>query len=245
MFDQEEQYMNIVYVGAHQDDEAQALGTFIKYQRQGGHKLHFICTTNGDKGFSFDTETSYDVVAATRDREMRAVAAALDANYRCLGAPDEFLYDTPEMRLKLIDALRACEADLVFTTWVNDYNLDHTITTQLVFQATILTVIASMQTEHPALKVTPKIFYCDPGPGFDFEGTHYVELSEEIVDEKVRLINMHESQMSIMRQFAGMDYAESYRDYGRQTGARVGVPYAEVFRPCLASRRTPLANMLP
>jgi LmbE family N-acetylglucosaminyl deacetylase len=241
--------MNIVYVGAHQDDEAQALGTLIKYcrqgGRQGGYKITFICTTNGDKGFSFDTETPYEVVAATRDREMRAVAAALDADYICLGAPDEFLYDTQEMRLKLIDALRACQADLVFTTWVNDYNLDHTITSRLVFQATMNAVIASMKTEHPPLKETPKIFYCDPGPGFGFEGTHFVELSEDIIDEKVRLINLHESQMAIMAQFAGIDYAESYREHARQTGARVGVPYAEVFRPCLASRRTPLANMLP
>jgi LmbE family N-acetylglucosaminyl deacetylase len=237
--------MNIVYVGAHQDDEAHVLGTFLKYRRQGGHKLHLICTTNGDKGFSFDTETPYAVVAATRDREIRAVAAGLGASYQCLGAPDEFLYDTPEMRLKLIDALRAVEADLVFTGWVDDYNLDHSITSTLVFQATLLTVIASMKTEHPALKVTPKIFYGDPGPGFGFVGTHYVELDKEIVDEKVRLINCHESQMAIMREFAGVDYAESYRDLAQRVGARVGVPYAEAFRPCLASRRIPLANMLP
>jgi len=237
--------MNIVYVGAHQDDEAHALGAFIKYRRQGGHKLHFICTTNGDKGFSFDTETPYKVVAATRDREMRSVAEALDASYQCLGAPDEFLYDTPEMRLKLIDALRAVEADLVFTCWVDDYNLDHTITSTLVFQATMLTVIASMKTEHPALKVAPKIFYGDPGPGFGFVGTHYVELNEGIVDEKVRLINCHESQMAIMRKVGGVNYAENFRDSARRAGARVGVPYAEVFRPCLASRRVPLANVLP
>jgi len=236
--------MNIVYVGAHQDDEAQALGTFLKYRQQGGHQLHLICTTNGDKGFSFDTETPHDVVAATRDREIRAVAAALGASYRCLGAPDEYLYDTPENRLKLIDALRACQANLVFTTWVNDYNLDHTITSQLVFQATMLTIIASIQTEHPALKQTPRIYYCDPGPGFGFEGTHFVELSEEIVDKKVQIINLHESQMAIMRAI-GADYAESFRELARQTGARAGVPYAESFRPCLASRRTPLANMLP
>jgi len=237
--------MNIVYVGAHQDDEGQALGTLIKYHQQGGHRITFICTTNGDKGFSFDTETPYEVAAATRDREMRAVAAALDADYICLGAPDEFLYDTKETRLKMIDALRACKADLIFTDWINDYNLDHTITGRLVFQAAMNTIVASMRTEHPALKQTPRIFYCDPGPSFGFEGTHFVELSEDIADEKVRLINLHESQMAVIKQFRGIDYAESYRQQARQIGARVGVPYAEVFRPCLASRRTPLANMLP
>jgi hypothetical protein len=71
-----------------------------------------------------------------------------------------------------------------------------------------------------------------------------VELSEEIVDEKVRVINLHESQMAIMRQIGG-DWAEEHRQHCRETGARVGVPYAEVFRPCLMARRTPLANILP
>ena len=236
--------MNIVHVGAHQDDEGRALGTLLKYRSEGGHHITFICTTNGDKGFSFDTETPYYVVAEVRDREMRAVAAALDAGYICLGEPDEYLYDSKEVRLKLIDALRACKADLIFTDWTNEYNADHSITAELVLQCAVLTIIASIKTEHPALAITPKIFHCDPGPGFGFEGTHFVELSKALVEEKVRIINLHESQMVIMRQIGG-DWAEEHRNHCREVGARAGVPYAEVFRPCLASRRTPLANLLP
>ena len=180
---------------------------------------------------------------------MRAVAGALGADYICLGEPDEYLYDSKAVRLKLIDALRACKADLIFTDWIDEYNADHTITAQLVLQCAMLTMIASIRTEHPALAVTPKIFHCDPGAGFagaalGFEGTHFVELSEAIVDEKVRVINLHESQMAIMRQFGG-DWAEEHRRHCRMVGARVGVPYAEVFRPCLAPRRTPLAALLP
>jgi LmbE family N-acetylglucosaminyl deacetylase len=236
--------MNIVHVGAHQDDEARALGTLIKYRRQGGHRITFVCTTNGDKGFTFDTETPYEVAAATRDREMRSVAAALGADYICLGVPDEFLYDNPETRLKLLDALRECRADLIFTDWTSEYNTDHSITAEMVLQCAMLTIVASIRTPHSALSVTPKIFHCDPGPGFGFEGTHFVELGEEIVAEKVRVINLHESQMAIMRQIGG-DWAEEHRQHCRETGARVEAPYAEVFRPCLMARRTPLANMLP
>ena len=223
--------MNIVHVGAHQDDEARALGTLIKYRREGGHNITFICTTNGDKGFTFDTETPYEVVAAVREREMRAVAGALGAGYICLGEPDEYLYDSKAVRLKLIDALRACKADLIFTDWIDEYNADHTITAQLVLQCAMLTMIASIKTEHPALAVTPKIFHCDPGAGSasGFEGTHFVELSEAIVDEKVRVINLHESQMAIMRHFGG-DWAEEHRRSlprgrrPRRCGVRRGLP---------------------
>ena len=159
------------------------------------------------------------------------------------------MYDSKAVRLKLIDALRACRADLIFTDWIDEYNADHTITAQLVLQCAMLTMVASIKTEHPALAATPKIFHCDPGAGFagaglGFEGTHFVELNEAIVDEKVRVINLHESQMAIMRQFGG-DWGEEHRRHCRAVGARAGVAHAEVFRPCLSPRRTPLANMLP
>jgi hypothetical protein len=114
----------------------------------------------------------------------------------------------------------------------------------LVLQAALLTSIASIRTAHPALTVTPKIFHCDPGEGFGFEGTHFVELSEAVVQEKIRIINLHDSQMSIMRKLGG-DWAEEHRQHCREVGARAGVPYAEMFRPCLASRRVPLSRLLP
>ena len=45
--------MNILWVGAHQDDEMKVMGTLLKYRRQGGHRFAFVCATNGDKGMSF------------------------------------------------------------------------------------------------------------------------------------------------------------------------------------------------
>jgi N-acetylglucosamine malate deacetylase 1 len=236
--------MNIVHVAAHQDDEAHTLGTLLKYRKQGGHRITFICTTNGDKGLAFNPEVPHAEAAKTRDREMRDVAAALGARYMCLGALDEFLYDTQEMRMKLIDALRECEADLIFTHFPAEYNLDHNTTSTLVFQASLNSMIASMKSAHAALKVTPKIFYWDEGSHLGFEGTHFVSLDEETIREKARIIRLHKSQMEVMSKI-GPDFADLAVDCARQNGERVGAPYAEVFRPCLASRRTPLASMLP
>jgi hypothetical protein len=113
-----------------------------------------------------------------------------------------------------------------------------------VFQMSMNSIIASMKTEHPALSVTPKIFYWDVGDGFGFEGTHFVELPEELVREKVRILRLHASQMEVMRKI-GPDFADQLFERARAVGQRVGVPFAEMFRPCLASRRTPLACMLP
>jgi len=236
--------MNIAHVGAHQDDEMFALGTLIKYREQGGHNLSFICVTNGDKGMSWDPSVSLSEAAAIREREMQMVAEQFDAQYICLGEPDEFLYDTKEARLKLIDALRVCRADLIFTHWTRDYNLDHTTTSQLVFQASMLSVIATIQTEHEPLRETPRICYCDVGEGYGFPGTHFVELSEETFREKLRILRLHKSQMEVSGKM-GPDYADRIRDRNIALGLRARVKYAEVFTPCLADRRIPLANMLP
>ena len=236
--------MNIVHVAAHQDDEMWVTGTFLKYHRSGGHRLTFVCTTNGDKGGLLpDGHLPLEEAAAIRDKEMRAVAEEFDADYICLGAEDEFLFDSKEIRLKMIDTLRAVQADLIFTKYPLDYNLDHVITTSIVSQAAMCTRVSSMETKHPPLKHTPKIYYTDVGDGDEFVGTHYVSLSEEIFTEKMRLLSLHQSQMGGAEK-GRWSHADDLRHRARALGLRVGAPFAEVFRPCLEARRIPLANML-
>lgn len=236
--------MNVVVIGAHPDDEMGCLGTLLRCRRR-GDRISFITATNGDKGMSDEPDFPHVECARIRDGEMRAVAAAFDGQYRCLGESDEALYDTWETRLKMIEAIRASRAELVFTHFTSDYNLDHTVTSELVFQATLLSQIASVRTESPALSGVPRIFYMDPGPGHGFEATHFVAIDEPDVTRALDILRLHESQMRVARRLLGRDYAEVIRDRLAQTGARVGVAYAEAFRPCLAARRTPVASMLP
>jgi N-acetylglucosamine malate deacetylase 1 len=236
--------MNVVCMAAHQDDEMGCLGTLLKY-RQAGHRLAFVVVTNGDRGMSWSSEVPLEEAAAIRDREMAAVAAALDAAYRCLGEPDEFLFETAELRLRAVDVLRELRADLLFTHWTSDYNADHEATARLACQAALLAEIASIATAHAPLERAPGIFHMDPGEGHGFDGTHFVELSEELAIQKAQLIRLHASQMDVMRELRGQDYADLMLARDRLHGARAMVAYAETFRPCLAERRIPLARLLP
>lgn len=236
--------MHVTFIGAHPDDEMSALGTLLKCRRR-GDRLSLIVMTNGDKGMSDDPSVAWADCARVRAREMRKVADALRAPLVMLGEPDEALYDAWPVRLKLIEAIRKVRAELVFTHFTSDYNLDHTITSTLVFQCAMLSQIASIRTESPALRKVPAIFYADPGPGYGFEATHFVEIEAAQVKEMRRLMGFHASQMAVARRLLGADYRDTVVERLRQNGARVGVPYAEAFRPCLASRRTPLANTLP
>lgn len=236
--------MNVLFVGAHPDDEMSCLGTLLLYRRRGDN-LALVCTTNGDKGMSDDPAFPWDECARIRDREMRDVAGHLGASYTCLGEPDEALYDTWENRLKLIEAVRRARPDLVFTHYPQDYNLDHVATSTLVFQATLLSQIASVTTESPALPRVPPIFYVDPGPGFGFEATHFVEIDEAAAREARDIMGLHRSQMEVARRLLGKDYRDTIDERRRTVGERVGVPLAECFVPCLAGRRTPLSRLLP
>jgi len=147
--------------------------------------------------------------------------------------------------VKMIEAIRQAKPDVVFTHFPNDYNLDHTATSALVFQATLLSQIASVQTNSPPLPRVPPIFYVDPGPGFGFEATHFVELDVATTQEARCIMGFHKSQMEVSRRLLGKDYRDSIEERWKAAGERVGAPFAEAFRPCLASRRTPLAKLLP
>lgn len=236
--------MNVAMIGAHQDDEMFCLGTLLLC-KQRGDKLTLITTTNGDKGMSDDPSIPYAEAAAIRDREMRSVADAMNADYTCLGEPDEALFDTWDNRLKLIEALRKHRVEMVFTHFTADYNVDHTTTSQMVYQTTMLSPIASIQTDSPPLPKAPTIFYMDPGPGYGFEATHFVEIPATVKDRMMELLSMHESQMAVARRSSGKDYRDDVLAKLKANGQRVGVEFAEAFRPCLASWRTPLTRFLP
>jgi N-acetylglucosamine malate deacetylase 1 len=102
-----------------------------------------------------------------------------------------------------------------------------------------------VRTASPALERAPAIFHMDPGPGYGAEATHFVALTEELAREKARIVRLHASQMAVMRELRGRDYADLSLEAARAAGARAMVPYAEAFRPCLMERRIPLASALP
>ncbi len=122
--------MNIVSIMAHQDDEMQCLGTLLKCRAR-GDRLFFVTLTDGAKGFVQQPDIDATEAARIRHAEMSDLARQLDAGYISLREPDEFLYDTPEIRMKLIEAIRQTEAGLIFTHYHEDYNLDHVTTSSL------------------------------------------------------------------------------------------------------------------
>ena len=219
--------MNVVSIMAHQDDEMRCLGTMLKCRAR-GDQLHFITLTDGSKGFVQRPEIERAEAAAIRDREMRALAAAIGATCTNLGELDEFLYDTPEVRIALIEAIRACGADLVFTHFDQDYNLDHTTTSSLVRHCTMHSCLPVLPTGSPPLARHPAVFMVEPHGPFLFPVTHYVDITE-FRDEKARLLAYHASQEEAMRQGVGSGIGELTDRVDGYRGDQVGAAWAEAF----------------
>jgi N-acetylglucosamine malate deacetylase 1 len=236
--------VNVVCVFAHQDDEMRCLGTLIRLAETGA-SIGFVCTSNGNGGLAFERGDSRQQARQVRDAEMRSVAAEFGGRYECLDVADGELYETPELRAKLIAALRDMRADLVITHWTSEYNPDHVVTGRAVTDAALFTNLPSFEPSVPPLVAVPRIFYVNPGEGYGFEATHFVPLSERHQQRKTELIRRHGSQMAVMRQLRGHDYADEMVAEDRRQGIRLMVDYAESFRPCLAERRIPWPSDLP
>jgi len=235
--------MNIVSVMAHQDDELVCLGTMLKMQ-EAGHSLHFICVTDGSGGMVHAPNMQRLEAAAVREREMRALAEDIGGSYECLGERDEYLYDTPDLRDRLIGSLRNCGADVVFTHFDPDYNLDHIAVNRLVRQCAMQAAFPMVKSDTPPLSEAPAVFLVEPSGGFEFEPTHYVDVTA-YVRRKQELCLHHKSQDDAFRAGLNKGLDDWILENSRYRGSQAGVEHAEGFRPMLARGLVKARAILP
>ena len=221
--------MKVVSIMAHADDEMRCLGTMLKCKER-GDQLFFVTLTDGSKGFVQTPNIARQEAARIRNAEMLALAEALGAGYINLREQDEFLYDTTDVRMRLIEAIRQTEAEIIFTHYISDYNADHIITSQLVHHCAMQAVLPVLPTQSAPLAASPAIFQCEPHGAIDFPATYYVDISDQH-DEKARLLLKHASQEAAMQAATGSGLAEMCARVESFRGLQAGCDWAECFIP--------------
>jgi LmbE family N-acetylglucosaminyl deacetylase len=221
--------MNVVSIMAHQDDEMRCLGTMLKCFAR-GDRLFFVTLTDGSKGMVQSPSMTHEEASAIRVAEMQLVAEAASGTYLNLGEPDEFLFDSPEVRMKLIEAIRVTEANLIFTHYFEDYNLDHSTVSSLTRHCAMQACLPVLPTKSVHLKNNPAIFMVEPFGNFDFPATHYVDISNYYV-EKVKILLKHQSQELAMQMAVGSGLEEICIRLDSYRGDLAGCRYAEAFVP--------------
>ncbi|MFH1023902.1 MAG: PIG-L family deacetylase [Planctomycetota bacterium] len=235
--------MNVVSVMAHQDDEMNCLGTMLKC-RDRGDKLFFITVTDGSGGFVQRPDIPREEAARIRHEEMTALSESLDAGFINLRERDEFLYDTPDLRLRLIEAIRRTRADILFTHYHEDYNLDHTTANSLVRQCAMLSCLNLLPMESKPLPAHPAVFLVRPHGPFIFPASHFVDISG-CEEEKIRLLKHHRSQEEAMRLALGKGFDDLCRCPDAYWGGLVNCAFAEPFVPMRSRGAMKAAGVLP
>jgi LmbE family N-acetylglucosaminyl deacetylase len=213
--------------GAHPDDvEILCAGTLAKYAQQ-GHAVAIAVATNGEVG---SPTLSREEIAAIRQEEAQKAAAIINAEFYWMGYPDEFLYDSSEVRRHFIDVIRQFRPDIVLCPDKDhDYHPDHQRTGQIVWETHVMTPVPNVVTAHPPCSKIHEIWFYDTVAGINFHPEIYVDITGTW-EIKMAMLSCHASQAAWLMTQYGIHpnyYAETQ---SRFRGYQTGCTFAEAFR---------------
>lgn len=217
----------VLAFGAHPDDlEFTCGGTLAKY-REMGHHVGMAVTTNGEVG---SPTLSKGEIAAVREKEARAAAEKVQADFFWLGYPDEFLFNSEKVRLHFIEVIRQFRPDIIICPDKDaDYHPDHTATGQVVWDTHVMVTVPNIKTDTPPCEKIPEIVFTDTIVGMNFLPEFYVDISAQW-DTKAEMIACHKSQEEWMLVQYNVTCVEFGATQSKFRGFQAGCRYAEAFR---------------
>lgn len=235
--------MNILAISAHPDDlEIFIGGTLAKY-RAAGHCVTMAHLCNGDKG-SFTLDPAE--IGAIRHEEAEAGAAVIGASHINGQIPDgEVLASDRDHREIVVDIIRQTRPDLILTHPPDDYMVDHTETSKLVFDASFLATEAARKSRYENFETITPIYYFDAMAGYGFVPSEYVDITD-VIDTKLQMFDQHVSQAPYLDEVGhSASMREQIEILAKFRGMQSGVRYAEAFRPCQTALRGTTTRLLP
>ena len=217
---------------AHPDDAEAWNAGVLKLLKDKGYKIVIATLTGGDLG---GCKMTMEETARVRGEEAKKAAAVLDAEYYTLGGIDGFLFDTKELRLKVISLIRKIGAGVIFTHLPSDYHSDHRTTANIVETAAMVSSLDTVPVKEKPVDITPLLYHTSPLTLSDPLGSqivppHFFVDVTSVIETKKKMLGYHISQIDLMKHMHKMDdffgfVAEGNRNYGKM----VGVEYAEVY----------------
>jgi LmbE family N-acetylglucosaminyl deacetylase len=222
----------VLSINAHPDDaEAWNAGT-LKLLKDKGYKIVIATMTGGDLG---GCNMNMEETARVRKVEAEKAAAVLDAEYYTLGGVDGFLFDTKEMRLKVLSLIRKVQAGIIFTHLPNDYHSDHRTTCNIVDAAAMVSSLDTVPVEEEPVKITPLLYHSSPLTLSDPLGSqivppHFFVDVTSVIETKRQMLGYHVSQVELMKHMHKIeDFFGYVLEGNRNYGKMAGVEYAEVY----------------
>lgn len=131
--------LDILVLAVHPDDaELGCAGTLLKHMAM-GHRCGIVDLTRGELG----TRGSAEIRAEEAARAAAILGLAVRDN---LGIPDGFFQNTPEYQLKVIEAIRRYQPEIVITNAYHDRHPDHGRSSDLVEASCFLSGLRKIET---------------------------------------------------------------------------------------------------
>lgn len=176
--------LDILFIGAHPDDEGNICGTLIK-ARKTGKKVGILTLTKGEAGGFTGPEV--------REIEMQNAVKIIGTTYfKHMDFPDAGLTPSEEVVKAIIDVLVETRPRTVITTYPIDCHPDHIAVSQAVDRALF---VAGLK-EHMGDKVwnLKQVFYLSLDSSANSKKPDLIIDVSDVIDEKYAATKCHASQ---------------------------------------------------
>ncbi|MBL7764156.1 MAG: bacillithiol biosynthesis deacetylase BshB1 [Chitinophagaceae bacterium] len=224
--------LDVLAIGVHPDDvELGCAGTFIN-EIKAGKKAGILDLTQGELGTRGTIETRYEEAA----KAAMIMGAAVREN---LKMRDGFFKNDEEHQLKLIQAIRKYQPEIILGNVLNDRHPDHGRAGNLISNACFLSGLAKIETKdengNPQLKWRPK-YFLQYMQDWYHEPDIIIDISDSF-EQKMKAIEAYSTQFYTddsdkegpQTYISTPDYLDSIIARARMLGKRIGAKYAEGF----------------
>lgn len=196
--------MNILAIGPHPDDiEFGCGGTLIKYAQK-GHNVYLMILTDG----------SYGGDAQVRKNEQIEAVKYIPAKELFWGnTRDTELEETRKLIISIEEVINKVKPDIVFLNYPSDVHQDHRAASHAGISAT---------------RYIKEVLFYEVPTTQHFEPDIFVDI-QEVLDNKLRLLELHASQVHKVR-VENLTILESSRSCANFRGFQGRVKYAEGFK---------------
>ena len=188
--------LDILAFGAHPDDVELGCGATIAKTVAQGKKVGIIDLTKGEMG-----TRGTDLI---RSQEAKQAARILGVDLReNLGFRDAFIFNDEPHQLKVIQAIRTYQPDIVLCNAIKDRHIDHGRASELISNACFLSGLKKIETNNNNITQTtwrPKHVF------------HYIQWEEIQPDFVVDVSNYLNIKMNAVRAFKSQFYDENSND---------------------------------
>lgn len=87
-------------------------------------------------------------------------------------------FEDKTARLKFIDLVRYCKADIILTHNPEDYDPDHELTSKIINDIAVMIPVEKIKTPNKPYDKIPIIAYFEPVNGLGFVPTEYVDITD-------------------------------------------------------------------